>query len=152
MSSRSLKISFVVILSSLVGCGASATPTPEGTTPSSARASAVLDGTSYEVTLAFPGEAPLKDTLDFEGGRFPEVDRVPVDIGRESDCLRGRDAPPRGLDHAVGRNDRLRRRRRYSEANHARDGRNRNVPGLRAYDGPRLSNRRSVSSSSKLER
>jgi hypothetical protein len=70
MSSRSLKISFVVILSSLVGCGASATRTPEGATPSSARASAVLDGTSYEVTLAFPGEAPLKDTLDFQGGRF----------------------------------------------------------------------------------
>jgi hypothetical protein len=63
-------MSFVVILSSLVGCGASATPTLEGNAPSSGRASAVLDGTSYEVTLAFPGEAPLKDTLDFQGGRF----------------------------------------------------------------------------------
>ena len=69
MSSRSLKLSFIVILSSLVGCGASATPAPEGVTPSSGQAT-VLDGTSYEVTLAFPGEAPLKDTLDFEGGRF----------------------------------------------------------------------------------
>jgi hypothetical protein len=62
-------MSFVVVLSSLVGCGASATPAPERATPSSGRA-AVLDGTSYEVTLAFPGEAPLKDTLEFRGGRF----------------------------------------------------------------------------------
>lgn len=51
---------------SLVACGGAApstTAVPTTTAPT-------LDGSSYEVTLEFPGEAPVEDTLGFASGRF----------------------------------------------------------------------------------
>ena len=58
----SLILAFGVALSA---CGGATPP------PATAVASAgTLDGASFDVTLAFPGEAPLADTLRFQGGRF----------------------------------------------------------------------------------
>jgi hypothetical protein len=68
MSPKSLKLPLYVIFSSLIACAASSAPARGSTVPSSERV--VLDGTAYEVTLTFPGEPPVKDTLDFEAGRF----------------------------------------------------------------------------------
>jgi hypothetical protein len=50
----------------LTACGGAA---PSPSTPAGSSA-APLDGSSFDVTLAFPGEAPVKDTLRFAGGRF----------------------------------------------------------------------------------
>jgi hypothetical protein len=65
--------SLVLALSlSLSGCAATA-PAPTGVTApmgTGAAGASSLDGTSYDVSLAFPGEAVVKDTLRFEGGRF----------------------------------------------------------------------------------
>ena len=58
-----------IALSSLLALacgGASSSPAA----PTGAAAAPALDGTSYEVTLEFPGEAPLKDVLSFDSGRF----------------------------------------------------------------------------------
>ena len=49
----------------LAGCGGAMAGTTAAT-PSVAP----LDGSAFDVTLAFPGEAPVKDTLRFQGGRF----------------------------------------------------------------------------------
>ena len=50
-----------------------------------AAAIAPLDGTSYEVTLAFPGESPMKDTLRFAGGRFESTACTAVGFPQWSD-------------------------------------------------------------------
>jgi hypothetical protein len=51
----------------VAACGA-ASPSPS--VPPSAPAAASLDGKSYEVNLQFPGEAPIKDVLSFDSGKF----------------------------------------------------------------------------------
>ena len=58
-----LSLASVVVL---VACGGS---THETATASNAAASS-LDGSSFDVVLGFPGEAPVKDKLRFDGGRF----------------------------------------------------------------------------------
>jgi hypothetical protein len=59
-------VSMLVSLA-MAACGATATAPTSAVTTSSARG---IDGTSYDVTLEFPGEAPVKDTLSFASGRF----------------------------------------------------------------------------------
>jgi hypothetical protein len=53
---------------SLVACGGGAASTPPAAAASSG--APTLDGAAYDVTLEYPGEAPLKDTLNFTSGRF----------------------------------------------------------------------------------
>jgi hypothetical protein len=55
----------IALAAPAVGCAAKPTPAA----PSSASA-APLDGTAYRVSLEFPGEAPVEDTLRFDAGRF----------------------------------------------------------------------------------
>jgi hypothetical protein len=50
------------------GCGGAAASAPSA--PVTTSSAPVIDGTSYDVTLSFPGEAPMKDTLIFSSGRF----------------------------------------------------------------------------------
>jgi hypothetical protein len=62
--------SIVSVLASLciVGCGGASASAPSA--PVTTSSAPVIDGTSYDVTLSFPGEAPMKDTLIFSSGRF----------------------------------------------------------------------------------
>lgn len=62
----SLSVSCAVLA---LACAAAPTPSP-ASAPAASPAAALLDGTSFEVTLAFSGEAPLKDTLTFDRGHF----------------------------------------------------------------------------------
>ncbi len=55
------------LVSPLIAC-ASESPVPA--MPPTAQAKAPLDGTSYEVSLEFAGEAAIKDTLTFDSGKF----------------------------------------------------------------------------------
>jgi hypothetical protein len=73
---RSLAIASIA----LAGCGG-ATTGP--TTPASG--ASPLDGTAYEVTLAFPGEAPVKDTLRFQAGHFESTACTAVGFPEWSD-------------------------------------------------------------------
>lgn len=69
-----------------LGCVLSACGGAPPNAPNAAASSAApLDGTSYEVTLTFPGEAPLKDTLRFEGGRFESTACTSVGFPQWSD-------------------------------------------------------------------
>jgi len=68
---RSIVTSALVVSIALTlgACASSpAGPAPAVATTSGAPSS--LDGASYDVLLSFPGEAPVKDTLRFDGGRF----------------------------------------------------------------------------------
>jgi hypothetical protein len=60
-------VTFASSLLFAVACGAASAP---AAAPSASPAAPSLDGTSYEVTLAFPGEPPLKDVLTFQSGAF----------------------------------------------------------------------------------
>jgi hypothetical protein len=53
---------------SLAACGAGAASEPPAAVASSN--APALDGAAYDVTLEYPGEAPMKDTLNFASGRF----------------------------------------------------------------------------------
>jgi len=64
----------------LTGCGA-ASPSASGPVASAAP----LDGNAYEVTLAFPGEAPVQDTLRFQAGRFESTACTAVGFPQWSD-------------------------------------------------------------------
>jgi hypothetical protein len=55
-------------LGGLGGCGG--TDVPAKSPDAQTGHTRALDGTSYRVTLAYPGEAPMDDTLRFDGGRF----------------------------------------------------------------------------------
>jgi hypothetical protein len=61
---------YALVLASLSPLIACAGESPAPATPPMAQAKAPLDGTSYEVSLQFAGEAPVKDTLTFDSGRF----------------------------------------------------------------------------------
>jgi hypothetical protein len=77
----------LVLALSLAGCAATA-PAPTGVTApmrAGAAGAASLDGTSYDVTLAFPGEAVVKDTLRFERGRFESTACTAVGFPQWSD-------------------------------------------------------------------
>jgi hypothetical protein len=64
------------------GC-AGVPSTPQGAAaPSGASA---LNGTAYQVTLSFPGEAPVNDTLRFEHGRFESTACTAVGFPQWSD-------------------------------------------------------------------
>jgi hypothetical protein len=53
------------------GCAGASTAAPTASSVSTTSASpSSLDGVSYDVTLSFPGEAPMQDKLRFAGGRF----------------------------------------------------------------------------------
>jgi hypothetical protein len=52
----------------VVACGGEAPP--PATPAAASQTRAPLDGTSYEVSLEYPGEAPVKDVLTFDSGRF----------------------------------------------------------------------------------
>jgi hypothetical protein len=55
-----------ILFVSLAACAGEAPPASAPT----AQATAPLDGTSYEVSLEFSGEAPVKDVLTFDRGKF----------------------------------------------------------------------------------
>jgi hypothetical protein len=54
----------------VAACGGAAAPPAMSATPGATPAQATLDGTSYDVTLEFPGETPMKDVLRFDRGGF----------------------------------------------------------------------------------
>jgi hypothetical protein len=62
---RTAAIAFLASIS-LAACAPSASNPPPVTTSSAP----LIDGTSYDVTLSFANEAPIKDTLVFKSGRF----------------------------------------------------------------------------------
>jgi hypothetical protein len=61
-------VSMLLVSLSIGACGGGAAnaPPPAVATPGATS----LDGATYDVTLEYPGEAPLKDTLNFTSGRF----------------------------------------------------------------------------------
>jgi hypothetical protein len=59
-----------IAVSAACGGAASATSPAAPAAESTPATSTSLDGQSYEVTLLFPGEAPIKDTLRFTDGKF----------------------------------------------------------------------------------
>jgi hypothetical protein len=65
-------LSTIILALALSGCASTAPTAPGATAPmgTGAAGAGSLDGTSYEVTLAYPGEAAMQDTLRFQGGRF----------------------------------------------------------------------------------
>jgi len=75
-------IARLLVLASLAlaGCAGSA---PGANAP--AATASPLDGSTYEVTLTFPGEAPVKDTLRFQGGRFESTACTAVGFPQWSD-------------------------------------------------------------------
>jgi hypothetical protein len=61
-------VSIAALSLSLAACGAGAPSTPPAAVASSG--APTLDGAAYDVMLEYPGEAPMKDTLNFASGRF----------------------------------------------------------------------------------
>lgn len=73
------RTSAVLVLASLsiVACGGAAANAPAGSSMTAGEISS-LDGKSFEVVLAFPGEADVKDTLAFANGKFESTACTPL--------------------------------------------------------------------------
>jgi hypothetical protein len=71
----------------VLACGA-ATPAP----PAAPDSPPSLDGSSYEVTLEFPGESPLGDVLTFDSGRFESTACTALGFPKWTDYRASRDA------------------------------------------------------------
>lgn len=70
---RTLVLALVSTLATAtLGCGSASSAAGVPATPgaASAASSTPLDGASFDVTLSFPGESPVRDTLRFTDGRF----------------------------------------------------------------------------------
>ena len=62
---------FALALGVLLGaCGGTTSPPVAAPTSTTGAAANTLDSKSYEVTVDFPGEKPVSDTLSFTGGKF----------------------------------------------------------------------------------
>jgi hypothetical protein len=72
-----------ILVSASIALGACGGATPTAKAP--AASAAPLDGQEYAVTLAFPDEAPMKDTLRFQGGRFESTACTAVGFPQWSD-------------------------------------------------------------------
>jgi hypothetical protein len=70
MCTHRLASSLFVVSLLLGGCGGAAATTGPADAAASSTGTFALEGKSYDVALAFPGETTEKDTLHFAGGKF----------------------------------------------------------------------------------